>query len=581
MNSLLRLLFAAGVVALNAPRAPAQNPADLAAKARAVLKTHCSRCHSGEGSSSGYAFDVTRHDSLVKPVDSEPALVVGSSLTKSPLWDAIQKRMPQKGSPEKEAFRDTERLAIKAWIEAGASPFPVAVERPFITLKEVLTAIRDHLAKAPPADRPFLRYFSLAQVHNNSTFTDEDLRHLRAALSKVLNSLSWKAPVVIPEAVDKSGTIYVVDIRGLDWDRSDLWRKVIDAYPYGLKYGSHPDRDLRELDKEMVRESGTDLPWVRADWFVATTSRPPLYHDLLQLPKNAKALEEKLGVDIPANFRRDTLARAGFARSGVSGQNRLVERHDTPYGAYWKSYDFLPENGRANLIRFPLGPVFDGNPYLEQAFRHDGGEIIFHLPNGLQGYLLVNGKDERIDTGPIAVVSDDKRVSGTPEIVTGISCMACHRHGMIPFKDVVRENCALFGEADQKVKRLYPPQKAMDERVEADRRKFLSTLEKSIGPLMRTPGEPFAPVTTFKEPVSEVAIGYRRGYLDLKAVTAELFLQDADQLLKKIAAKRLKELGLEPLSRPGGVVGRYQWEAIDGVSLMQEVARELQFTPLR
>jgi len=78
-----------------------------------------------------------------------------------------------------------------------------------------------------------------------------------------------------------------------------------------------------------------------------------------------------------------------------------------------------------------------------------------------------------------------------------------------------------------------------------------------------------------------VSIPYRRGYLDLKAVAAELYLENADDVLKRIGEKKMKELGLEPLGRPGGLVGRYQWEAVDGVSLMQEVARELSFTPLR
>src|SRR5262249_27321672 len=159
-------------------------------------------------------------------------------------------------------------------------------------------------------------------------------------LAKVVNSLSWKARVVVPEAVDKAGTLFAVDVRDLDWDRADLWKRVIDAYPYGLRFGSHPDRDLKELDHDIVELSKSDLPWVRADWFVATAGRPPLYHDLLQLPKTARELEDKLGVKMEEDFRRDKLARAGFARSGVSGQNRLVERHDALYGAYWKSYDF-------------------------------------------------------------------------------------------------------------------------------------------------------------------------------------------------------------------------------------------------
>ena len=63
--------------------------------------------------------------------------------------------------------------------------------------------------------------------------------------------------------------------------------------------------------------------------------------------------------------------------------------------------------GTGNLFRFPLGPAFADNPFPNQAFEHAGGEIIFNLPNGLQGYLLVDAKGDRIDAGPIDIVGDD------------------------------------------------------------------------------------------------------------------------------------------------------------------------------
>ncbi len=278
-----RLCAAVLLAALLGPPASAKDdPAALAAAARQVLKTHCYRCHAGDGSSSGYPFDVTKHDSLTKKIDADEPQVVANSLDKSPLWDAIRKpspeksaRMPQKESSERNMFGDTEREVIKKWIVAGAPPFPEATARPFRTLRAELTAVRDHLNAADRTTRPHLRYFTLANQHNDPRVTDEDMRYLRAALSKVLNSLSWKAKVVVPEAVDKSETLYAFDLRAVDWDTHDQWKKLVDAYPYGLKYGSHPDDSLRDLDRDITRECGQRMPVLRADWFVSTASRPP------------------------------------------------------------------------------------------------------------------------------------------------------------------------------------------------------------------------------------------------------------------------------------------------------------------
>ena len=77
-----------------------------------------------------------------------------------------------------------------------------------------------------------------------------------------------------------------------------------------------------------------------------------------------------------------------------------------------------------------LGPKFDEvQGHQMGAFEHDGGEIIYALPNGLQAYMLVDGKDARIDAGPLDVVQDRNQHSGNPTIVNGISCMGCHdRH---------------------------------------------------------------------------------------------------------------------------------------------------------
>ena len=347
------------------------------------------------------------------------------------------------------------------------------------------------------------------------------------------------------------------------------------------------EEELTKLDGELRELTGCDIPVLRGDWFVATATRPPLYHALLQLPENAKTLEHDLGVDIAEAFLRpanQNIARAGFPKSGVSGQNRMVERSETKFRdvVYWKSYDFKPTNGRANLTRFPLGPLnlFQGqkHPFAAQAFAHDGGEIIFSLQNGLHAYLLVNGKDVRIDAGPIDVVNDPLKTSGTPEIVTGVSCMTCHKHGMIGLEDAIRENNTVVLEPKRQVERLYSAKEEMDGLLERDSKVFLDALEKAIGPFLRVGADKAKPIQEFPEPVGPLARAYRLGYLDLAAAVRELDVDDSATIEKQVGRATLKRLGLAGLL-DGGVVSRLEWESrlegvsirLNGLSLMQQL----------
>ncbi len=306
-------------------------------------------------------------------------------------------------------------------------------------------------------------------------------------------------------------------------------------------------------------------------------------------PKRMTAvdLERYLDIDVAANIARGDerrVARAGFTASGVSGQNRLVERHVTKHGAYWKSYDFKGSSRRAILSQFPLGPVVPGQAFPALAFEHDGGEVVFHLPNGLQGYLLMDGRDNRIDAGPIEVVSDALKTSGTPAIVSGLSCMACHKHGMIePPDDEIRKFARVFGREREQVQRLYPETAVFQTKVEADRRQFLKSLEDTIGPFLRSGEEAQRPLEEFPEPVSEVARGYILEELDLAAVAAELHEPDVKRLRVKLENDELlKGLGLGVLLRDGGKIKRAFWDGnADGNSVMQLTGSSLDFTTPR
>src|SRR5262249_30738360 len=149
----------------------------------------------------------------------------------------------------------------------------------------------------------------------------------------------------------------------------------------------------------------------------------------------------------------------------------------------WKSYDFADNVGRRNLFEHPLGPGAQPS-----TFQHDGGEIIFNLPNGLQAYLLVNAQGQRLDNGPIKIVKDPRQGDGT--VVNGISCMSCHARGMIEkfdeVRDHVQKNPNAFKAEGDEILALYPPRDKFAEFLKKDADKFAAAVKRTGGPLSST-----------------------------------------------------------------------------------------------
>jgi hypothetical protein len=205
----------------------------------------------------------------------------------------------------------------------------------------------------------------------------------------------------------------------------------------------------------------------------------------------------KTDSNIQGTTRLPVVLRAGFKESGVSIQaNRLVERHQLEDGrAYWKSYDFVDNEDACghDLFLKPLGPPGYGLSKDDRlAFRHDGGELIFHLPNGLQGYLLTTATGKNLDRAPANVVQDRQR--NDSQIINGISCIKCHDQGMKeimragPLLDQIKpavlgEFGTLAGILTQNERRaiasLYASEKQVTEALSTDRLRFQHALEQA------------------------------------------------------------------------------------------------------
>jgi WD40 repeat protein len=503
-----------------------------------ILEAHCHRCHGQDGANEGgfnYALDFPRLAARGKVVPGEP--------DKSPLWKRIGTgTMPPPGEPR---MTPAEIAAVKAWIAEGKG-FEAKAPSKTMSFTEVQNIVLADLERHDRRSRRFQRYFTLSHLAN-AGFGDGELQTLRNALNKLVNSLSWHPAVRNPEAVDPARTVFRIDLRWYLWD-APLWNRILNDYPYGIL-------DDTATNRAIVANTGTKMPILRADWFTATASRAPLYYDLLQLPGNLAELEKQLRIDAASNIQQDRVQRAGFNGSGISRFNRILERHDSVHGAYWRTYDFdePPQNllervgpqpaDRRNVFAFPLGPGQVGN-----TFAHAGGEAIFALPNGLHGYILVNAANGRIDKGPIALVSDPKRPDRAVE--AGVSCMGCHVSGILPKADQVRvhaeKNAKAFSRVElELVKALYPPSDALLKVMQADADAYAAAVAKTG-----------ARVSKF-EAVGTMTLKYEAD-LDLASAASEVGLSP-DKFRTVIEANEALRQSLGALRIPGGTISRPIW----------------------
>ena len=467
---------------------------DVAQKAKAILSQKCYSCHGEAGSADGGINFMLDRERLVK----RKKLVPGKSDDSLIFRQVKAGTMPKGDEPLTAGELDT----LKAWIDGGAPDFNAqAKTRTFISPDDVLALIRDDLRKLEkddPEKLPYFRYFTIAHLYN-SGLSDDELRSYRVALSKMINSLSWKKRIVVPQPIDPAQTVLRICLSDYRWSLK-TWESLLAEYPYGVK-------SSLSAVQFCYTATQTKVPCVRADWFVAKVALPPLYHEILELPESAEKLEQLLRIDTTHNIASGDATRLAFNGSGVSTHNRLIERHecDLTGGAYWKSYDFSGVNGSRNLFSHPLGP---GG---ENGFEHDGGELIFNLPNGLQAYLLVDGRGRRIDKGPIEVVSDPRRPDRL--VVNGLSCMSCHAEGVKRKKDEVRDailaNPQAFTAAEvSQVKKLYKPSETLEKLFDEDANRFATAVARTGGK------------TTGDEPIVMLAMRFEEE-LDVDTAAAE------------------------------------------------------------
>ena len=508
---------------------------NLAQQAYAIFEQNCLNCHGEHG-----AFTeeiVIDHTALIETgavVPGKPA--IESELYRRLFEEDSAKRMPL-GQPR---LPTAAIITIGDWIQAGAPDWESTSEAdgPFITPKKMLETIERHVNALSPFDRAFARYFTMTHLYNAGEST-EALHAYQRALSKLVNSLSWGREIIKPQPIDPAETIFYIDLRDYEWEiGTNRWTLIETEYPYQVEFNAPTQTALREKLENLRQEMDCEVPFIHVDWFLATASLPPLYHDILDLPQTDRELETRLEVNVVENIRNAAgrrVWRAGFNNSGVSNHNRVVERHISRYGAYWKSYDFAGNIGTQHVLTHPL------------SFIHDGSEVIFNLPNGLQAYLLVDAGGNRLNAAPIKIVRN--LAASDPTVRNGLSCIGCHTEGMKKFEDqvrgVVEQNPNPPYDKDRAL-RLYVEKAKMDTFIDEDTNRYRQALEAA--------GDVFGGI----EPVQRFHEAFQRP-LDVAHAAASVGLETIDFLEKVRENASLKNLGLAVLTGGSGGVKRDTW----------------------
>ena len=377
MRPVLPLLVALLALPTGYVRA-ADSPAVLAQKAQAILKANCHRCHGQNGSLEGGFNYILDHDQAAGPQKgaARPARPVAALQTRRRRQDAARRRAApalsrrRRPAPALDRGRRSRRLSAgggaashrgaNCRVDPGRSGKNGQTQPPLHPLLHP-----DH----PGQRRGRARRTAILSQRPRQAAQQPLLApaHQPAEARRCRRGWCCASTCATTSGTPTCGTGSWPTIPTASSTTTAVARAVLVEHGH-----AHAGR---------ARSTGSSpRPRARRSTTTCCKSRP-----------TCSELERQLRVDVAQDIQQERVARAGFIGSGISRNNRILERHDAQNGAYWRTYDFdaIPQNltdrdlllpDRRNVFAYPLGPGLADN-----AFQHAGGEIIFNLPNGLHG----------------------------------------------------------------------------------------------------------------------------------------------------------------------------------------------------
>jgi serine/threonine-protein kinase len=540
----------------------------LGQQVKGIIEQNCAQCHAN-GVKSGDMDYITDFASLVKNNKVVPGVKEDSQLYNRMLQQSMPPAFQREQRP---TFQQIDQVG--QWIDeleplATDACKPVAL----MTSDQQIEAMANDVARLDPEDQPFTRYLTVS-YSSNAGACGRELDRQRYALMKGINSVSTQTTIGNPQPIDENKLIYRIDIRDYDWDRAidlkddgtilfdDAWDAIVDGVDklgFAVAY-TGDDADV------LTADTATDIPFLSVNAFIQATENGDLYYSLIGGKANLFDFEKQvLKIDTVAEQADNNLMRAGFVNSGVSKQERVLNRFDSALAngySYWISFDFDGGNGNGTVNGVSNG--FERNVANESifedplGFKFAGGEAIFNLPNGIQAYYVAAANGTRLAEAPIGVVVDPAQNNGL--VTNGASCPSCHNAGMIPFSDDVRRyveaNKTLFdNETYQDVIEQYPADALFQAQTALDSTIHVNAVAKAGVPK----GTP--------DPISRVYLDFQLGNITPELAAGELNVT-VDELKQSL---NLLNPQLQVLSQSGRYVDRKLFGAnyLDSICVLQ------------
>jgi serine/threonine-protein kinase len=535
---------------------------------REILEVNCGNCHVGQGASGdfGYLFDIQQ-------LMDNGKVIPGSKEDSQLYTRMVGGTMPPAAVRVKQTPTYGQIEVVGKWIDELELPDPggVCETLDFMDVDTQITLMQQDMASLDAEEQPFTRYLTINYTANAGD-CQRAVQRARYGIFKGVNSVSTGTIPVQPQAIDADETIYRIDIRDYNWDRdidleddgvvdfADAWEAIV-ADPrtadFQIEYAGDQADDLKA-------DAGTNIPFMPANVFIQATEFGDLYYALIEGRFNLFDFErEVLNIDTVVEIEDNNFLRAGFANSGVSKQERVLNRFDSGIAAglnYWISFDFDGGNGGDGANGFEQNVANESIFADPLDFAFAGGEAIFSLPNGMQAYYVAAANGLRLAEAPIGVVIDPAQNNGL--VTNGASCHSCHNIGMITFTDSVRQyvidNRVEFdNDTYEDVLEQYPTADAFKRQMDLDSEVHLNATEQAGVPR----GTP--------DPISRVYLDFQLGNIDARLAAGELGVtQEVLERNLNLLDPRLGNLGEE-----GGYVDRNIFEAVflDSVCVLQSV----------